>query len=107
MHQSFINKPEPVDYDPTEDLVTHDTVDPPQALLCGFIAQSVEQAEALKHVVLGRGIDEDGKETGISLNCIAVFTCAVQEIQELSEIVKHNPNMHGIKTWHVLVYSFS
>ena len=70
------------------------------------IAQSVEQAEALKHVVLGRGIDEGGKETGISLNCIAVFTCAVQEIQEVSEIVKHNPNMHEIKTWHVLVYSF-
>ena len=39
--------------------------DTPQSHQCGFIAQQVQQIEALRHAVLGGEVGEDGKETAL------------------------------------------
>ena len=83
-----INKLEPLEYDQTQDIVDQITPDTPQSHQCGFIAQSIEQIEQLKHAVAGGEIGEDGKETIRSLNYNAIFTYAVKAIQELSQLVK-------------------
>ena len=84
----IINKLEPVEYDQTYDLVDAYTPETPQSHQCGFIAQSVQQIDELKHAVVGGDIGEDGKESVRALNYNAVFTYAVKAIQELHEIVK-------------------
>ena len=84
----MINKLEPIEYDQTQDIVDQITPDTPQSHQCGFIAQSIQQIEELKHVVAGGEIGEDGKETIISLNYNAIFTYAVKAIQELRQLVK-------------------
>ena len=84
----IINKLEPVEYDQTFDLVEHYTPETPQSHQCGFIAQSVEKIEELKHIVEGGEIGEDGKETLRGINYNVIFTYAVKAIQELSQIVK-------------------
>ena len=83
-----INKLEPVEYDQTYNLVDHYTPDTPQSHQCGFIAQSVEQIDQLKHAVVGGEIGDDGKESIRALNYNAIFTYAVKAIQELSQLVK-------------------
>ncbi|MFM7983003.1 MAG: tail fiber domain-containing protein, partial [Candidatus Fonsibacter sp.] len=44
---------EPVEYDQTYDLVDQYTADTPQSHQCGFIAQSVQSIDELKHAVVG------------------------------------------------------
>ncbi|MFM7988868.1 MAG: tail fiber domain-containing protein, partial [Candidatus Fonsibacter sp.] len=44
-----INQLEPVEYDQTYDLVDQYTSDTPQSHQCGFIAQSVQSIDELKH----------------------------------------------------------
>ncbi|MFM7984065.1 MAG: tail fiber domain-containing protein, partial [Candidatus Fonsibacter sp.] len=83
-----INKLEPVEYDHTYSLEEHYTPDAPQSHQCGFIAQSVEQIDELKHTVVGGTVGKDGKESLRGLNYNAIFTYAVKAIQELSQIVK-------------------
>jgi hypothetical protein len=85
---TVINKLEPVEYDQTFDLVEHYTPEAPQSHRCGFIAQSVEKIEELKHIVEGGEIGEDGKESLRGINYNAIFTYAGKAIQELSQIVK-------------------
>ncbi|MFM7985169.1 MAG: hypothetical protein ACKPKO_38205, partial [Candidatus Fonsibacter sp.] len=46
-----INKLEPDEYDQTVDLVEQYTTDTPQSHQCGFIAQSVQKIDELKHSV--------------------------------------------------------
>ena len=74
----IINKLEPVEYDQTFDLVEHYTPGTPQSHQCGFIAQSVEKLDELKHIVEGGEIGEDGKESLRGINCNAIFTYAVK-----------------------------
>ena len=69
-------------------MVDQCTPDTPQSHQCGFIAQSVEKIEELKHAVVGGEVGDDGKESVRGLNYNTVFTYAVQAIQELSQIVK-------------------
>ena len=83
-----INQLEPVEYDPTHDLVDQYTADTPQSHQCGFIAQSVQSIDELKHAVVGGQVGDDGKESVRALNYNAIFTYAVKAIQELSQIVK-------------------
>ncbi|MFM7980903.1 MAG: tail fiber domain-containing protein, partial [Candidatus Fonsibacter sp.] len=83
-----INQLEPVEYDQTYDLVDPYTLDTPQSHQCGFIAQSVQTIDELKHAVVGGQVGDDGKETIRALNYKAIFTYAVKAIQELSQIVK-------------------
>ena len=64
------------------------TEDTPQSHQCGFIAQSVQQIDELRHAVVGGTVGEDGKESLRALNYNAIFTYAVKAIQELHEIVK-------------------
>ena len=65
------------------------TEDTRQSHQCGFIAQSVQQIDELRHAVVGGVvIGEDGKETLRALNYNVVFTYAVKAIQELSQLVK-------------------
>ena len=73
-----INKPEPVEYDQTYDLVDEYTPDTPQSHQSGFIAQSVQQIDELKHTVIGGKLGEDGKESLRGLNYNAVFAYAVK-----------------------------
>ena len=54
-----INKLEALEYDQTQDIVDQFTPDTPQSHQCGFIAQSIEQIEQLKHVVADGEIGED------------------------------------------------
>ena len=85
----IINRLEPVEYDQTYNLTDTYTEDTPQSHQCGFIAQSVQQIDELRHAVVGGVIvGEDGKETLRALNYNAVFTYAVKAIQELSQLVK-------------------
>ena len=79
---------EPVEYDQTYDLVDQYNEDTPQSHQCGFIAQQVQQIEALRHAVFGGEVGEDGNETIRALNYNAIFSYAVKAIQELSDIVK-------------------
>ena len=83
-----INKLEPVEHDQTVALVEQYATDTPQSHQCGFIAQSVQTIDELKHSVIGGDIGEDGKEGIRALNYNAIFTYAVKAIQELSQIVK-------------------
>ncbi|MFM7980554.1 MAG: tail fiber domain-containing protein, partial [Candidatus Fonsibacter sp.] len=83
-----INELEPVEYDQTYELVDHYTADTPHSHQCGFIAQSVQKIDKLKHTVEGGKVGEDGKESLRGLNYNAVFTYAVKAIKELSQIVK-------------------
>ena len=83
-----INQLEPVEYDQTYDLDDQYTSDTPQSHQCGFIAQSVQAIDELKHAVVGGQVGEDGKESVRALNYNAIFTYAVKAIQELSELVK-------------------
>ena len=85
---AVINRLEPVEYDQTHMLVDQYTSDTPQYHQCGFIAQSVEQIDELRHVVLGGEMGEDGKDSLRGLNNNALFTHAVKAIQELSKIVE-------------------
>ena len=58
---NIINKLEHVEYDQTVDLLAQYTTDTPQSHQCGFIAQSVQKTDELKHSVVGGYIGEDGK----------------------------------------------
>jgi hypothetical protein len=84
----IINRLEPVEYDQTYDLTDTYTEDTRQSHQCGFIAQSVQQIDELRHAVVGGTIGEYDKETLRALNYNAVFTYAVKAIQELSQLVK-------------------
>ena len=85
---NVISKLEPVEYDQTQCLVDQYTPETPQSHQCGFIAQSVEKIEELRHAIVGGEVDDDGKEPIRGLNYNAIFTYAVKAIQELHEIVK-------------------
>ena len=63
-----IRQLEPVEYEQTYALVDQYNEDTPQSHQCGFIAQQVQQIEALRHAVLGGEVGEDGKETARCLN---------------------------------------
>ncbi|MFM7981860.1 MAG: hypothetical protein ACKPKO_21330, partial [Candidatus Fonsibacter sp.] len=78
----------PVEYDQTYDLVDQYTSDTPQSHQCGFIAQSVQTIDELKHTVVGGTVGTDGKDSLRGLNYNAILTYAVKAIQELSQIVK-------------------
>ncbi|MFM7982485.1 MAG: hypothetical protein ACKPKO_24500, partial [Candidatus Fonsibacter sp.] len=56
----MINKLEPVAYDQTYYLVNKYTQETLQSHQCGFIAQSVQKIDELKHAVVGGDIAEDG-----------------------------------------------
>ncbi len=83
-----INRLEAVEYDQTYDLVDEYTVEAPQSHQCGFIAQSVQQIDELRHAVVGGKVGDDGKESLRGLNYNAIFTYTVKAMQELHEIVK-------------------
>ncbi|MFM7988546.1 MAG: tail fiber domain-containing protein, partial [Candidatus Fonsibacter sp.] len=55
-----INGLEPVEYDQTDVLVDQYMPDTPKSHRCGFIAQSVQNIEELRHVVIGGEVGEDG-----------------------------------------------
>ncbi|MFM7981842.1 MAG: tail fiber domain-containing protein, partial [Candidatus Fonsibacter sp.] len=78
-----INRLEPVEYDQTHDMVDQYTADTPQSHQCGFIAQSVQAIDELKHAVVGGQVGDDGKESIRALNYNAIFTYAVKAVQEL------------------------
>ncbi|MFM7981236.1 MAG: tail fiber domain-containing protein, partial [Candidatus Fonsibacter sp.] len=63
-----INQLAPVAYDQTHDLVYQYTADTPQSHQCGFIAQSVQSIDELKHAVVGGQVGDDGKESIRALN---------------------------------------
>ena len=65
---SVINKLEPVEYDQIYELVEQYSSDTPQSHQCGFIAQSVEQIDELKHAVVGGTVGKDSKESLRGLN---------------------------------------
>ncbi|MFM7988035.1 MAG: hypothetical protein ACKPKO_52850 [Candidatus Fonsibacter sp.] len=52
------------------DRYTSDTLQPHQ---CGFIAQSVQSIDELKHAVVGGQVGDDGKETIRALNYNAKY----------------------------------
>ena len=83
-----ISNLEPVEYDQTYDLVDQYYEAAPQSHQCGFIAQQVQQIEALKHAVVGGEVGEDGKAAIHALNYNAIFTYSVSAIQELHQVVK-------------------
>ena len=83
-----ISRLEPVEYDQTYVLVDQYNEDMPHSHQCGFIAQQVQQIEALKHAVFGGEVGEDGKETVRALNYTAIFTYSVKAIQELHQLVE-------------------
>ena len=76
----IINKLEAVEYDQTYDLVDAYTPETPQSHQSGFIAQSVERVDELKHTVVGGKIGDDGKESIRGLNYNAIFTYAVKRL---------------------------
>ena len=79
-----------VAYEQTQDLVDIFTPGTPQShqYQCGFIAQSVQQIDKLKHAVAGGQIEEDGKDTIISLSYNTICTYAVEAVQELEDTIK-------------------
>ncbi|MFM7980287.1 MAG: tail fiber domain-containing protein, partial [Candidatus Fonsibacter sp.] len=83
-----ITRLEPVEYDQTFKLVDDYTAETPQSHQSGFIAQSVQNINKLRHAVEGGEVGEDGVESIRTLNYNAIFTYAVKAIQELSQIVK-------------------
>ncbi len=74
-----IGKLELVEYDQTFNLVANYTPETPQSHQCGFIAQSVEKVEELRHIVEGGEIGEDGKESLRGINYNVIFTYAVKK----------------------------
>ena len=68
-----INQLEPVEYDQTHDLVDEYTANTPQSHQCGFIAQSVQSIDELKHAVVGGQVGDDGKESIGALHYNAIF----------------------------------
>ena len=83
-----IRQLEPVEYEQTYALVEQYNEDTPQSHHCGFIAQHVQQIEALRHAMLGGEVGEDGKDTVRALNYNAVFTYAAKAIQELDQVAQ-------------------
>ena len=65
---NVINGLEPVEYDQTYDLVDTLTPEVQQSHQCGFIAQSVQVVDELKHAVEGGQVGEAGKESIKALN---------------------------------------
>ena len=63
-----IRQLEPVEYEQTYALVEQYNEDTPQSHHCGFIAQHVQQIEALRHAMIGGEVGEDGKDTVRCLN---------------------------------------
>ena len=53
-----------------------------------LLAQSVQQIDELKHVVVGGEIDEDGLDTHRSLNYNVAYSYVVKSIQERNGIEK-------------------
>ena len=51
--EEIIGKLDPVEYDQTYDLIENYTPETPQSHQCGFIAQSIEKIDELKHIVEG------------------------------------------------------
>ena len=74
-----INKLDLVEYDQTYDLVDAYTPETPQSHQCGFIAQSAQSIDELKHAVVGGQVGDDGKESVRALNYNAIFTYAVKQ----------------------------
>ncbi|MFM7989596.1 MAG: tail fiber domain-containing protein, partial [Candidatus Fonsibacter sp.] len=58
-----INQFEPVEDDQTHDLVDQYTANTPESHQCGFVAQSVQSIDELKHAVVGGQVGDDGKES--------------------------------------------
>ncbi|MFM7984371.1 MAG: tail fiber domain-containing protein [Candidatus Fonsibacter sp.] len=83
-----ISQLEPVEYDQPYDVVDQYKSDTPQSHQCGFIAQSVQTIDELKHAVVGGQVGDDGKDSVRALNYNAICTYALKAIQELSQIVK-------------------
>ncbi|MFM7979760.1 MAG: tail fiber domain-containing protein, partial [Candidatus Fonsibacter sp.] len=71
---TVINKLEPLEYDQIYELVEQYSPDAPQSRQCGFVAQSVEQIDELRHAVVGGQVGEDGKESLRGLNYNAILT---------------------------------
>ncbi|MFM7985205.1 MAG: tail fiber domain-containing protein [Candidatus Fonsibacter sp.] len=69
-----VNQLEPVEYDQTHESVDQYTADTQQSHQCGFIAQSVQSIDELKHAVVGGQVGDDGKESVSSLNYNSIFT---------------------------------
>ncbi|MFM7981270.1 MAG: tail fiber domain-containing protein [Candidatus Fonsibacter sp.] len=84
----IINRLEPVEYDQTYNLVDEYTPETPQSHQSGFIAQSFQNIDELKHTVTGGEIGEDGKESLRALIYNALFAYVVGAILDLSQIVK-------------------
>ena len=74
----IINKLDPVEYDQAYDLVDAYTPETPQSHQSGFIAQSVQSIDELKHAVVGGQVGDDGNESIRALNYNAIFTYAVK-----------------------------
>ena len=96
-----IRQLEPVEYEQTYALVDQYNEDTPQSHQCGFIAQQVQQIEALRHAVLGGEVGEDGKETVLCLKYNTVFTYAVSAIQELDQVVRQQQDQIDAQTQQV------
>ena len=96
---NVISKLEPVEYDQTQCLVGQYTPETPQSHQCGFIAQSVQKIEELRHAVVGGEVDNDGKESIRALSYKAIFTYAVKAIQELHEILKQQIHIFTTTTY--------
>ena len=79
---------EPIEYEQTHNLVNNYTPVTTQSHHCGFIAQSVQQTDQLKHSLVGGEIGDDGQATIISLKYKTLFTYAVKSIQELNDVVQ-------------------
>ena len=58
-----VNRIETVEYDQTYSLLDQYTTDASQSHQCGLIAPSLQQFEALMHVVVAGDMGEDGQET--------------------------------------------
>ncbi|MFM7990152.1 MAG: hypothetical protein ACKPKO_63635, partial [Candidatus Fonsibacter sp.] len=63
----------------THDFVNQYTADHPQSHQCGFIAQSVQSIDDLKHAVVGGRVGDDGKESVRALSYNAICTYAVKK----------------------------
>ncbi|MFM7980054.1 MAG: tail fiber domain-containing protein, partial [Candidatus Fonsibacter sp.] len=69
-----ITRLEPVEYDQTYNLVDEYTPETPQSHQSGFIAQSVQNINELKHTVEGGAVGEDGVDSIRTMNYNAIFT---------------------------------
>ena len=55
------------------------TLETPQSHQCGFIAQSVQHVDKLRHALVGGKAGEDGRGTLKGLNYNAILTYAVKK----------------------------